>query len=381
VIVVAGGGPAGAYAACRLAQAGRTVRLIERAVSPAHKICGEFISIEAQRHLAAIGFLPAAHGARTIARLRLVRGSQVIEAALPFCGVSLTRRALDEALLRHAASLGVEVLRGHAVRGIRGGGTPVVEVAGFGEIAADAVFLATGKHELRGQSRGSGGTQSDLIGFKTYFALAAGATEALAGHVEIILFPGGYAGLQLVEGGLANLCLLVDPACFAAAGRSWEGLLAFLLDCSPHLRQRLEDAQPRLARPLTIARVPYGFLHVPRRSAPEGVFRLGDQVGVIPSFSGDGIAIALHSAGVAVEMHLQGASAGAYHRRIRRDLGGQLALASRLQRLGRNRLGGALLFGACRVFPGLLTSLARRTRVRPAQEDSPLRRFADKVAG
>ena len=38
--------------------------------------------------------------------------------------------------------------------------------------------------------------------------------------IEVILFEGGYAGLQLVEGGVANFCLLVSSDRFAALGRA-----------------------------------------------------------------------------------------------------------------------------------------------------------------
>ena len=117
--VVAGGGPAGAACACVLAGAKKPVLLIERERAPVDKICGEFISPEALQYLAAIGFSPAAYGARPIGRVRLVHGERVAEAALPFTGLSLTRRTLDEALLRHAAAQGVTVLRGHAIRTVR----------------------------------------------------------------------------------------------------------------------------------------------------------------------------------------------------------------------------------------------------------------------
>ena len=60
-----------------------------------------------------------------------------------------------------------------------------------------------------------------------------------------------------------------------------------------------KEAEPLLARPLTISGVPYGFLAPPRPDDP--VFRLGDQAAVIPSFCGDGMAIALHSAVLAAE--------------------------------------------------------------------------------
>src|SRR3546814_1820841 len=86
----------------------------------------------------------------------------------------------------------------------------------------------------------------------------------------------------------------------------------------PLLRERLEGAEPLLTRPLAVARIPYGFLHTPG-SADGGVYRLGDQAAVIPSFSGDGMAIALHSGIAAADSFLAGSAAADYHMRLRSE--------------------------------------------------------------
>ena len=149
---------------------------------------------------------------------------------------------------------------------------------------------------LRGLRRTSGAGAADLVGFKNYFAVSPAQAAALDGHVEVILFAGGYAGLQMVEGRVANLCLLVRPRDVHRSGRMLGRAAGHLMAITPHLARRLDGAMSRLARPLSIYRVPYGFLHAATADERADVFRLGDQVGVIPSFSGDGIAIALHSA-------------------------------------------------------------------------------------
>src|SRR4029077_5296414 len=161
-----------------------------------------------------------------------------------------------------------------------------------------------------------------FIAFKTYFALTVPQRAALEGVVEIVLFGGGYAGLQLVEGGRANLCLLVTRSRFDRAGRSWATLLAELCREAPPMAERLGGAAALLDRPLAISQIPYGFLHRPRPSDAQGLFRLGDQVGVIPSLTGDGMAIALHSARVAASFYLAKRHASlAFHRKSRTDIG------------------------------------------------------------
>ena len=56
-VLIAGGGPAGASLAIRLAAAGRDVVLVERDRFPRHKLCGEFISPECFGHFAELGVL------------------------------------------------------------------------------------------------------------------------------------------------------------------------------------------------------------------------------------------------------------------------------------------------------------------------------------
>jgi flavin-dependent dehydrogenase len=185
----------------------------------------------------------------------------------------------------------------------------------------------------------------------------------LQGHVEVILFPDCYAGLLLVEDGLANLCLLTFRDRLQRAGATWSGLLQDLERGSPHLRARLNGAMPRLKRPLAISRVPYGFVHAPTPNDATAVFRLGDQVGVTPSFSGDGMSIALHSAAVAAEIYLAGGPARAYHRRMQRDIGGQIRWASALYRLGCWQLGQAALMRLGMTWPSGLRLAAKLTRV------------------
>ena len=128
-IVVAGGGLAGAAASCLLARAGRHVVVFERDAAAADKICGEFISIEARTYLERIGLGLTELGAHPIQEFRLARGHAVVSCALPFTGLGLSRRVVDEALLNHAARCGAEVRRGHAVKLLRDRDPIVLEVA------------------------------------------------------------------------------------------------------------------------------------------------------------------------------------------------------------------------------------------------------------
>jgi flavin-dependent dehydrogenase len=363
-VVVVGGGPAGAAAATLLARAGREVVLVEREGGPADKVCGEFLSREAGLYLGALGVDLGALGAVSIEAVRLVEGEKIARVKLPFAAWSLSRRSLDEALIARAAAAGAEVRRGSGVADLaRTSDGYRARLDDGATLDARAAFLATGKHELRGWKRPAG-LQNDLMAFKMYFELANEERAGLDRHVELILFEGGYAGLQPVEGGRANLCLVVRRARFAALGRRWENLLSAMRAGSPHLDRRLAGATPTWARPLALSGIPYGL--VVRESGAGGPFRLGDQAAVIPSFSGDGMSIALHSAELAATTYLAGGDAGAFQQRLARDVSAQVLLATGLS-LGLVRRPSQIALGAAaRLFPAIMAQVASHTRVSDA---------------
>jgi flavin-dependent dehydrogenase len=354
-VAIIGGGPAGSAAAIRLAEGGASVHLFERDVAPRHRICGEFLSAEGVALLRGFGIDPAAHGAPLIDRLRLIAGKRSAETALPFSAYGFTRRAMDAALLAAAEARGVAVERGITVRSAA-------------DIAATHRILASGKHDLREVPRPRDGTTNDLIGFKSYFRLRPAQTTALDRHIEIILFDGGYAGLQMVEGGVANLCLLTTRARYDASGGNWPGLLASLCRETPHLETRLAGADETLDRPLTVAAVPYGYVH---RDTGDGIYRAGDQFAVIPSFSGDGMSMALHGGAAAAAAILRGEDAAQFHTRLARQLRPQVRLAETLYRLARPRALHPLIMTAARLWPGLLGRIATATRVPQIGEAGP----------
>jgi flavin-dependent dehydrogenase len=360
-VAIVGGGLAGASLAAQLASAGRDVLLIEREAGPHDKVCGEFLSREAQLYLQALDIDLPSLGAAPITSLGLAAGGRAVSTRLPFQAMSLTRRVLDEAVLARAAACGARVLRGCRVTDAEPAGSAVCLRLADGTIVEAATgMLATGKHDLRGHARPPG-RQNDLIGFKMLFRLSSRQRAALRGQIELILFDGGYAGLQPVEGDRANLCLLVRRNRFTELGRSWDGLLAAIGAETPLLATRLEGAAAVWPKPLSIAGLPYGL--VTRRAAPDGLWRLGDQAAVIPSFSGDGMSIALHSARRAAAAYLAGETPGLFQARLAADLGAQVSRATLLSRIFVHRRPQAALLAAARLIPRGLGLGVAMTRV------------------
>ncbi|MGZ5228238.1 MAG: hypothetical protein ACXWCS_29125, partial [Burkholderiales bacterium] len=222
---------------------------------------------------------------------------------------------------------------------------------------AKNIFLATGKHDVNAWERG-GATQDDLVGFKMHWNLPPASPEMLRGVMELFLFRGGYGGLSLIDGGIANLCLVVRRKTLRAHA-GWDGLFESMQNEVPSLRERLRAAAPRWQKPLAISPIPYGHLGGPA----DGIWRLGDQVAVIPSFTGDGMSIALHSAVLAAEMYLDGKSANDYTRCVVQQLRGGMRVATALSRSmvtsGARILAPFLLS----IIPGAMGRIALSTRI------------------
>jgi menaquinone-9 beta-reductase len=363
-VAIVGGGPAGAATACRLAGAGRAVLLIEKSAGPHHKVCGEFLSGETCDHLARLGIDARTLGAVPIGAFALRSDARERVIALPFPALSLSRFRLDEALLARAAELGADVCRGAAVRAIererdgwriRCGDDSVVDCR--------RLVLATGKHAIRGAEDVR---DRSMVGFKIHLAPAPEVARALAGRVELFLIGGGYAGLEPVEDGVANLCLVLPSAEVGRLDPGWPALAAFLSARSLPLAERLTGATPVWGKPLAVV-CPAGG-HLPARApdgSHDGLFRVGDRLAHIPPFTGDGLAIALATAALAAAHIARGDTSAAYDDAARCMIAPPIRRARAVAWLAGHDTGRAMLSRVARHAPGLMRAVARGTRVAP----------------
>ncbi|MGK7867716.1 FAD-dependent oxidoreductase [Falsiroseomonas sp. E2-1-a20] len=352
--LVLGGGPAGTAAAIALARAGASPVLVERAAVTAEKVCGEFLGADAAALLAGLGLDLAALGAVSVRQARFGAGRRSSAVMLPFQAWSLPRATLDAALLDRAAEAGVRLRRGvAAVAADSDGDGWRLRLADGAVLQAETLVLATGKHELRGQARlVSGGA----IGLK----LALEGVD-IGDAIALLACAGGYAGLQPRAGGGANLCMAMQPGTpgLAAAAREPAALLAHVMAGSVLARDLLAGARPAWPRVMTVAGVPYGFVH--RDAGPSGLFRVGDQASVVPSLCGDGIAMALASGARAAAVIAAGGGAATHHHAWARAVAPGMRLAGLAGGLMERAPG--VLVAATGAAPGLARWAARRTRM------------------
>lgn len=313
-VVVIGAGPAGTATARRLARSGWRVLILDRAGFPRAKVCGCCLSPLAIAELRGLDGDEASVPSVGLSTVRLASGGATARIGLP-AGMVVSREALDTHLLRRAIDAGCAWLPEARVaaiddEGATAGGAVIVTVSGGGcdadppwEIEAGTVLLATGLVDgVRtspgpGEAAGGRGTApGSRIGIGTL--LDANASAVPAGELVMAVATPGYCGLVRLDDGRVDVAAAVDRRALASApparvvadilgralGRGFETTLEAALGSATF------RATPALTR---------------RRDAIAGasgrVIRVGDAVGYVEPFTGEGIGWALASARLVAE--------------------------------------------------------------------------------
>ena len=340
-----------------LARAGEKPLLIERSRETGDAICGGFLSWRTLETLARLGVEADALNPAPTTRVRLFAGGRRADAALPRPARSVSRRKLDTVLLKAASEAGAGIDRGVAVRAIE----DTVRLDDGTELNPAALFLASGKHDVRGLARPAEARGLDpTLGLRVRIAAAPGLTQLVGNAIELHLFDRGYVGIALQEDGSANVCMAVHRSRLNEAGDP-ERLLAALGNECPALGERLAYRAGCEAID-AIANVPYGWR---LREGHAGLFRLGDQAGVIPSLAGEGMGIALASGVSAVEAFARGGSEAAADWQVRfaHEIELPIGVARTIAALGERRASAGALVAVARLAPSLVDWAARLTRV------------------
>lgn len=331
-VVVVGAGPAGSAVATFLAQAGRTVVLMEKAAFPRDKVCGDALTPRAVQALELLGLHDEAMGTPAgWARqdgLRMYGGGVVLDLPwpqlddFPAHSVTATRAVFDHTLAQHAVANGATLWerteaiepvwsgaaqdRVAGVRYLRSDGSHGVVRAPI-VIAADGnssrMAVGAGRHRDRRRPMGvairayyrSPRTTIDVMeGFLEMRVRASDAT-AVTNGVGGQLLP-GYGWIFPLDGGLVNV--------------GWG-----LLDSSDHFRStNYRDVLTSWVaglpsdwelRPDTMVGTPRSaglpMAHNRRPMVDGGLVLIGDAAGMVNPFNGEGISYAIEAGAFAAE--------------------------------------------------------------------------------
>ncbi len=312
-VLIAGAGPAGAASAIHFAAAGWRVLVADRARFPRDKACSEYMSPAGTRLLHRLGVLEdleragaaplagttvvAAHGAR-------LQGRFARSSVTPWrpTGLAVRRTLLDTRLVAAAREAGALVREGTAVQGLTRLGGRVTGATlrdERGTLHPVQATLTIGADGLHSQVARVLGRRRRGVPRRMAFVAHVHEVEGLGDCAELHVGGEGYAGINPLGGGLANVAVVV-PAALAqsARGRATEFLLE-RLERLPGTRGRVRRA--RLAGPV-LATGPFSAWS--SRVVGDGALLAGDAAEFFDPFTGEGIYTALRGAELAATVAL-----------------------------------------------------------------------------
>jgi geranylgeranyl reductase family protein len=192
--IVVGGGPAGSTTAYRLAEAGASVLLVDKARFPRDKPCGGGMTMRAVKNCP-VDPTPVVEEVVDRVELRFRYDDRVVrDSYKPFC-LMTQRRRLDAFLLDAARERGAEVLEGVGVAVEASDKASLsVKLASGETVAADAIVGADGANGTTGKAVGLGESILYGVAFEGNVPYPTVSAERYARRVVIELagIPGGY---------------------------------------------------------------------------------------------------------------------------------------------------------------------------------------------
>ncbi|PLS68130.1 MAG: NAD(P)/FAD-dependent oxidoreductase [Cyanobacteria bacterium M5B4] len=363
-VIVVGGGLAGCSSAIHLADRGLQVLVLEQQKFPSHKLCGEFLSIEVIDSFTRLGVLDRVNqiGAHKIDRAVVTSPSGGrFEHNLPGTALGISRYQLDHILWQHAQTVGATCCDGTIV----------------GDITGDldqGFSVKTAKQEFRGKVvLGAYGKRSGLdrklqrqfirqdspwIAYKTH---AYGLS--IPNTIELHGFDGGYCGLSMIETGEVNLCWIGHKKIIKSApDRNFPPALFANLA----LADRLNQLHFNPGVKCNLGQICFAI----KGNFVGDICMIGDTAGMITPFCGDGMAMALRSAEIAVPLVIKYLEHNLtksqfkyqYQQKWRQEFSFRLKLGRWLHQAFSQPLLANLSINTCRQFPPIGNWLIAKTR-------------------
>ncbi|RJU89987.1 MAG: NAD(P)/FAD-dependent oxidoreductase [Candidatus Poseidoniales archaeon] len=416
--IVVGGGPGGSSAAGYLAKAGSKVLLIEKAVWPRDKICGDAVGGKSLSHVKELGVkadLEATPHFRVTGIVFSSPKGNSVRVPLPEedvarleAGYSLPRAQFDSLLFNRCQQLvrdaGGSVLQGGDVQEVlfddgKGGEDPG-EGSGDARHACGVVVRVGGRdgEERRFYARelvGAGGYRCPVArsvvessygetmmdrdhycgGYREYWRNVKGCKENV-GDIEIhfvdTVIP-GYFWLFPVSENVVNVGIGMVMGLLDKQKKKLRALQADVIANHPMFKDRFAEAE--MIRGSSRGwQLPFGSPRKkskmqPRRSSMNGIRLVGDAASLVDPFSGEGVGNALVTGEMAARHIVENLPFKEYQKEVWAVLGPELTNSYRMQKLSRRSWLLNWFVGKAERKPALQEMMTEMIASKEAQEN------------
>ena len=356
-VIIVGAGPAGTTAALYAHRLGLNCILLDKAVFPRDKICGDALSGKSVRIMRELNLLDevAKLDGSEINRITFgspkniqfdvnLKGTQNNDQITK--GFVIPREIFDNYLFEKADAV-TDTRQGFSVKDLIFENNYVVGVKGKTrsgteeEFRAPVVMGCDGSNSIVARKLGLYEMEMDhtSVAVRCYYEGVKGLTDQIELHYVKEVNP-GYFWLFPAGDGRANIGIGLSKSDMKKENRTLRQIMDEVTQ-TEYFKERFADAE-QLERPVGW-NLPLGSIH--RKNHGNGFMLLGDAAGLVDPFTGEGIGNAMVSGQYAMEVAAKSKLSGdfsekafaEYDELLWRDIGKELRTSTKLQSLARSK--------------------------------------------
>ena len=356
-VIIVGAGPAGTTAALYAHRLGLNCILLDKAVFPRDKICGDALSGKSVRIMRELNLLDevAKLDGSEINRITFgspkniqfdvnLKGTQNNDQITK--GFVIPREIFDNYLFEKADAV-TDTRQGFSVKDLIFENNYVVGVKGKTRTATEEEFRAPvvmgcdGSNSIVARKLGLYEMEMDhtSVAVRCYYEGVKGLTDQIELHYVKEVNP-GYFWLFPAGDGRANIGIGLSKSDMKKENRTLRQIMDEVTQIE-YFKERFADAE-QLERPVGW-NLPLGSIH--RKNHGNGFMLLGDAAGLVDPFTGEGIGNAMVSGQYAMEVAAKSKLSGdfsekafaEYDELLWRDIGKELRTSTKLQSLARSK--------------------------------------------
>ncbi len=358
-MIIVGGGPSGSSAAMYAARHGLKTLLLDKQSFPRDKVCGDALSGKSVTILRDLGLLDKVAQLDGATINRVVFGSpKHVEVDINLSATSLhdtmkgfviRRKIFDNFMFNQAKEAATKTIENFTVKDLLWKDSQVCGIRGKSDGAAEEVEFrgkivlgADGFNSLVARKGGLYNHDPEhwVVALRCYYKNVGGLTDQIELHYVDEVLP-GYFWIFPLEEGYANVGIGMLHKYIKEQNVDLKVALQHAID-SPAFAERFVDAEP-MEKPVGW-NLPVGSLH--RKSYGNGFLLLGDAAGLIDPFTGEGIGNAMYAGKYAAQTAKEALEANdfseaflkRYDENLWAEIGDELRVSTKLQKLGRVRL-------------------------------------------